>query len=78
MKKILGKTESMLKEEGQQQTMLSHNLANFGAAFDRHCICEVPGQLACPAWEPLPVELRGKTKRKLMEQAREEAAAAKL
>jgi len=76
IKKILGKTESMLKEEGQQQTMLSHNPANFGAAFDRHCICEVPGQLACPAWQPLPEELRGKTKRKLMEQAREEAAAA--
>jgi len=75
IKKILGKTDTLLKEEGQQQTMLAHNPANFGAAFDRHCICEVPGQLACPAWQPLPEELRGKTKRRLMEQAKEEAAA---
>lgn len=38
------------------------NPANFGANCPRHCICEVPGQVPCPAIVMLPDELRGKIK----------------
>lgn len=38
------------------------NPANFGAKCSRHCICEVPGQLPCPALIPLPNSWRGKYK----------------
>jgi len=38
------------------------NPANFGAKCQKHCICEVPGQLPCPALIPLPNSWRGKYK----------------
>jgi small subunit ribosomal protein S25 len=77
VKHVLGKTESMLKAEAEQATMLAHNPANFGPSFDRHCVCEMPGQVPCPAWQALPLEMTGKGKRKLLEQAQEAEAAAK-
>lgn len=38
------------------------NAANFGPKCRHHCICEVPGQLPCPAVVPLPKSWRGKYK----------------
>jgi len=38
------------------------NQANFGYGCERHCICEVPGQVPCPAVVPLPDHMRGKIK----------------
>jgi len=67
---------AMLKTEAQQSSMLVNNPANFGAAFDRHCMCEVPGQVSCPAWQPLPTEMTGKGRRKLWEAAKEAASSA--
>lgn len=63
-----------LRSEAKTASMLVHNPANFGAAFDRQCICEVPGQVPCPAWLPLPQDMTGKGRRKLLEAAQEAAA----
>lgn len=38
------------------------NPADFGYGCNRWCICEVPGQVPCPAYTPLPKEMRGKYK----------------
>lgn len=38
------------------------NPANFGVLCDRHCICEIPGQVPCPGVVPLPKIMRGKYK----------------
>lgn len=38
------------------------NPANFGYNCSRWCICEVPGQVPCPGFTPLPNEMRGKYK----------------
>jgi len=76
MLRVLGKTKSMLQSEAKQSTMLEKNQANFGPAFDRHCMCEVPGQIPCPAFLPLPLEMTGKGRKKLKEQAEEMAATA--
>lgn len=38
------------------------NPANFGYMCERHCICEIPGQVPCPATVPVPQEWRGKHK----------------
>ena len=38
------------------------NPANFGNKCSRHCICEIPGQIPCPAIVPLPKSWRGKYK----------------
>lgn len=54
------------KEEGIEQ---KSNPANFGNKFARQCICEVPGQVPCPGWQPLPLEMTGKGRKKLQEQA---------
>lgn len=54
------------KEEGIEQ---EPNPANFGSKFARQCICEVPGHVPCPGWQPLPLEMTGKGRKKLQEQA---------
>lgn len=36
------------------------NPANIGIGCDRHCICELPGQLPCPGIVPLPFHMRAK------------------
>jgi len=51
------------------------NPANFGTKFARQCICEVPGHVPCPAWQPLPLEMTGKGRKILKERAAETAAA---
>ncbi|CAG0919705.1 unnamed protein product [Notodromas monacha] len=40
------------------------NPANFGDEFERHCICELPGQVPCPSIVLLPDKMRGKFKYK--------------
>ena len=37
----------------------------FGHEAQRHCMCEVPGQIPCPAWVPLPKQMTGKYQTKL-------------
>lgn len=36
------------------------NPANFGYGCSRQCICEIPGQVPCPAIVKLPDHMRGK------------------
>lgn len=52
-----------LKKEEQEKKQLSHP-AHFGPRKYclRECICEVEGQVPCPALVPLPKEMRGKYK----------------
>lgn len=38
------------------------NPANFGFGCERHCVCEIPGQLPCPNLVSLPNHMRGKYK----------------
>ncbi|KAB0378602.1 hypothetical protein FD755_010180, partial [Muntiacus reevesi] len=61
VKKILGKNEETLRREQQEREQLSHP-AHFGPRKYclRECICEVEGQVPCPAVVPLPRELTGK------------------
>ncbi|XP_037539886.1 28S ribosomal protein S25, mitochondrial [Nematolebias whitei] len=61
IKKILGKSEQKLQEEAQAK-MQASNPANFGLKRYclRECICEVEGQVPCPADVPLPKEMTGK------------------
>ncbi|CAG7716851.1 unnamed protein product [Allacma fusca] len=39
---------------------IQSNPAHFGYGCSRHCICEIPGQVPCPAVVPLPYTWRGK------------------
>lgn len=49
-----------LKEEEQIE-----DLSMFGVGRKRYCICEVPGQVPCPGFVPLPKEMTGKYKKAL-------------
>lgn len=55
------KTELIAKQK-------KDNPANFGAGCDRHCICELSGQLPCPGICPLPKHMRGKYKYKKVDE----------
>uniref|UniRef100_A0A069DP54 Small ribosomal subunit protein mS25 n=1 Tax=Panstrongylus megistus TaxID=65343 RepID=A0A069DP54_9HEMI len=57
--KVVGKSEHTLNLEVRMKEK-KDNPANFGYYCDRHCICEIPGQLTCPGIKPLPEEMRGK------------------
>ncbi|XP_067934921.1 small ribosomal subunit protein mS25-like [Watersipora subatra] len=57
---IVGKSDEELKEE---EVLEDQSLFGHGSA--RHCICEVPGQVPCPAFVPLPKEMTGKYQVKL-------------
>ncbi|KAI1234603.1 hypothetical protein IHE44_0003665 [Lamprotornis superbus] len=61
VKKILGKSKEMLEKEERERKKLSHP-ANFGPKkyHLRECMCEIEGQVSCPAFVPLPKEMRGK------------------
>ncbi|XP_042859533.1 probable 28S ribosomal protein S25, mitochondrial [Penaeus japonicus] len=59
LKTIICKSESTLQKEARE---LEINPANFGWGCDRQCICEIPGQVPCPAIIPLPNHMRGKYK----------------
>lgn len=62
-----------MRSETRETSMLESNPANFGSEYARHCICEVAGQVPCPGWQPLPLEMTGKGQKKL-KQLEEEAA----
>jgi len=64
-----------MKSEMRKTSMLESNPANFGAEYDRQCMCEVAGQVPCPGWQALPLEMTGKGRKKLKQ--REEEAALK-
>jgi len=51
LRKILGKTNRMLKREA---SMEATNPANFGYDCNRWCMCEVDGQVPCPSREVMP------------------------
>lgn len=64
IRKVLGKTPMMLKREAAAEAAKSANPANFGYDCGRWCICEVDGQVPCPAFENLPPMKRWKYFRK--------------
>jgi len=59
LQRILGKSEATLAAEEMAKQKVD-NPANFGLNCDRHCICEIPGQIPCPSIAQLPVPYRGK------------------
>ncbi|KAI3385445.1 hypothetical protein SNEBB_008965 [Seison nebaliae] len=61
IKKIFCKSQSQIEQEQQQRNMEQQvNDANFGVDYQRHCICEIYGQVSCPSEKLLPEFLRGK------------------
>ncbi|NXF84973.1 RT25 protein, partial [Eubucco bourcierii] len=70
IKKILGKSKETLEKEERERRKLSHP-ASFGPKkyHLRECICEVEGQIPCPAVVPLPKEMRGKYKAAVKDEA---------
>ncbi|EDW00296.1 probable 28S ribosomal protein S25, mitochondrial [Drosophila grimshawi] len=59
--KVVGKTREQLVAEARLAES-KDNPANFGYGCERHCICEIPGQVSCPGTVPLPEQMRGKFK----------------
>ncbi|XP_045472389.1 probable 28S ribosomal protein S25, mitochondrial [Harmonia axyridis] len=59
--RVIGKSEKVLEKETIAREK-KDNPANFGELCDRHCICEIPGQVPCPGTCPLPQHWRGKYK----------------
>jgi len=59
--KTIGKSKEVLEEEAIASEAKS-NPANFCCrhGFERHCICEMPGQIPCPSLVPVPRHWRGK------------------
>ncbi|XP_075214075.1 mitochondrial ribosomal protein S25 [Lycorma delicatula] len=57
--KVVGKSSDVLKAELMAKEK-KDNPANFGYLCEKHCICEVPGQVPCPGVVPLPFSMRGK------------------
>lgn len=57
--KVVGKTREQLDAEARLAES-KDNPANFGYGSERHCICEIPGQVPCPGTVPLPENMRGK------------------
>lgn len=70
IKKILGKSKETLEKEERERKKLSHP-ATFGPKkyHLRECMCEIEGQVPCPAFVPLPKEMRGKYKAALKNEA---------
>ncbi|KAJ6632969.1 putative 28S ribosomal protein S25, mitochondrial, partial [Pseudolycoriella hygida] len=50
---VVGKSEQTLAAEALAAEK-KDNPANIGVECDRHCICELPGQVPCPGIVPLP------------------------
>ncbi|KAI5736624.1 probable 28S ribosomal protein S25, mitochondrial [Diaphorina citri] len=57
--KVLGKSEQVLKAEAIAREK-KDNPANFGFKCEKHCICQIPGQITCPGLVRLPDSMRGK------------------
>nr|XP_013810365.1 PREDICTED: 28S ribosomal protein S25, mitochondrial [Apteryx mantelli mantelli] len=70
VKKILGKSKETLEKEEKERKKLSHP-ATFGPKkyHLRECMCEIEGQVPCPAFVPLPKEMRGKYKATMKNEA---------
>ncbi|NXO12492.1 RT25 protein, partial [Oriolus oriolus] len=70
VKKILGKSKETLEKEEGERKKLSHP-ATFGPKkyHLRECMCEIEGQAPCPAFVPLPKEMRGKYKAAMKNEA---------
>ncbi|KGL72658.1 hypothetical protein N309_07106, partial [Tinamus guttatus] len=70
IKKILGKSKETLEKEEKERKKLSHP-ATFGPRkyHLRECMCEIEGQVPCPALVPLPKEMRGKYKAAMKNEA---------
>ncbi|KAM6062372.1 small ribosomal subunit protein mS25 [Chlamydotis macqueenii] len=70
IKKILGKSKETLEKEERERKKLSHP-ASFGPKkyHLRECMCEIEGQVPCPAFVPLPKEMRGKYKAAMKNEA---------
>lgn len=68
-KRISFSRETLEKEE-RERKKLSHP-ATFGPKkyHLRECMCEIEGQVPCPAFVPLPKEMRGKYKAALKNEA---------
>uniref|UniRef100_A0A8C3M9D5 Mitochondrial ribosomal protein S25 n=1 Tax=Geospiza parvula TaxID=87175 RepID=A0A8C3M9D5_GEOPR len=60
----------MLEKEERERKKLSHP-ATFGPKkyHLRECMCEIEGQVPCPAFVPLPKEMRGKYKAAMKNEA---------
>ncbi|XP_023022346.1 mitochondrial ribosomal protein S25 [Leptinotarsa decemlineata] len=58
---VIGKQKDVLEAETIAREK-KDNPANFGTLCERHCICEIPGQVPCPGTCPLPKHWRGKYK----------------
>jgi len=58
---VLGKTKETLDMETMAKEK-KDNPANFGYMCEKHCMCEIFGQVPCPAVVPLPKMWRGKYK----------------
>lgn len=56
---VIGKTKETLEAEAILAEK-KDNPANIGVGCQRPCICEIPGQVPCPAIVPLPNQMRGK------------------
>lgn len=59
--KVIGKSKEILLAE-EKLAEKKENPANVGVGCERQCICELPGQVPCPAIVPLPFSMRGKYK----------------
>ncbi|KFM74082.1 putative 28S ribosomal protein S25, mitochondrial, partial [Stegodyphus mimosarum] len=60
--KILGQPVSSKAEVRKDTIEKDIEIAKFGSGYKRHCICEIPGQVPCPAVIPLPKHMTGKYK----------------
>ncbi|XP_037036096.1 probable 28S ribosomal protein S25, mitochondrial [Bradysia coprophila] len=56
---VVGKSDDLLSAEAKLAEK-KDNPANIGVGCDRHCICELPGQVPCPGTVPLPKHMRRK------------------
>uniref|UniRef100_H0ZJZ5 Small ribosomal subunit protein mS25 n=1 Tax=Taeniopygia guttata TaxID=59729 RepID=H0ZJZ5_TAEGU len=63
-------SREMLEKEERERKKLSHP-ATFGPKkyHLRECMCEIEGQVPCPAFVPLPNEMRGKYKAAMKNEA---------
>ncbi|KAL4226179.1 28S ribosomal protein S25 [Mactra antiquata] len=64
----LWNTFCLSEEEQREREQRRLNPANFGSHCNRWCICEVPGQVPCPGFQPLPKSMRGKYRGKTEEE----------
>ncbi|XP_060536690.1 small ribosomal subunit protein mS25 [Cylas formicarius] len=63
---VVGKSKEVLESERIAKEK-KDNPANFGYGCEKHCMCEFPIQVSCPAVCPLPKHWRGKYKYKKVE-----------